>query len=275
MKPFLRWAGSKRLLLRQLRAHWPGNAARYVEPFCGSACLFFDLQPPRAILGDLNEELICVFRAVKNAPELVLESFRRLRDGKSFYYKLRGTSPAALAEADRAARFLYLNRYCFNGIYRTNLKGQFNVPYSRSAKLRPLDGAALHSASRALSGVMIVNGDFEQTLSHAQRGDFVYLDPPYCTKKRRIFREYTPGSFALSDLRRLAGELRRLDALGATFVVSYADSAEARELLGPWRMQRVRVRRHIAGFSWHRRHAFELIATNRFLPAGEVFDGND
>lgn len=275
MKPFLRWAGSKRLLLRQLRAHWPGNDARYVEPFCGSACLFFDLHPSRAILGDLNDELICTFRAVKNAPDLVLESFRRLRKGKRFYFELRDISPSLLAEADRAARFLYLNRYCFNGIYRTNLKGQFNVPYSGSAKLRPLDSAALLSASRALSGVMMVNGDFEQTLGHARRGDFVYLDPPYCTKKRRIFREYMPGSFALSDLRRLAGELRRLDALGAIFVISYADSAEAKELLGPWKMQRVRVRRHIAGFGCHRRHAFELIATNRLLPAGEVFDGND
>jgi DNA adenine methylase len=272
MKPFLRWAGSKRSLLRRLRAYWPGNDARYIEPFCGSACLFFELRPSRAILGDLNEELICTFRAIKNAPELVSESFRRLRNGERFYYKLRETSPVELAEGDRAARFLYLNRYCFNGIYRTNLKGQFNVPYSPPSRFRSLNNVTLLSASKALSGVMVVHGDFQETLDHAQRGDFVYLDPPYCIDRRRIFREYMPGSFALSDLGRLSGELRRLNALGATFVISYADSAEARDLFGPWKVQRVRVRRHIAGFGCHRRHAFELVATNRPLPSSEVFD---
>src|SRR6266849_4221138 len=112
MKSFLRWAGSKRSLLHQLRTYWPGGGARYIEPFCGSACLFFDLQPSRAILGDLNEELICTFRAVKNSPQLVMESFRRLPNGKRSYYKVRGISPVSLAEADRAARFLYLNLNC-------------------------------------------------------------------------------------------------------------------------------------------------------------------
>jgi len=272
MKSFLRWAGSKRSVLRHLRAHWPGGDVRYVEPFCGSACLFFDLQPSRAILGDLNEELVGTLRAVKNTPQLVLASLRRFQKGKRFYNKLRSTSPQLLAEAERAARFVYLNRHCFNGIYRTNSKGQFNVPYAPPKKCVAVDERVLLSTSEALAGVLMVHGDFEETLARVQGGDFVYLDPPYCTDKRRIFSEYMPGSFALSDLDRLSGALHRLDKLGATFLISYADSPEARKLLKPWHQRRIRVRRHIAGFGCHRRHAFELLATNKARPRGEVFD---
>jgi DNA adenine methylase len=250
------------MLLRHLRPYWPGGETRYVEPFCGSACLFFDLEPSRAILGDLNEELIWTLRAVKNAPHIVLESLHRLRQSKASYYKLRNVSPLSLAEADRAGRLLYLNRNCFNGIYRTNRKGEFNVPYGPPKSGHAIDQSPVIAASRALSNVMIVCGDFEKTLGHVQTGDFVYLDPPYCLDNRRVFREYVPGSFALADLERLATQLRRLDALNIRFVITYADSPEARDLLRPWKPYRVRVRRHVAGFSYHRRYAYELIASN-------------
>jgi DNA adenine methylase len=224
--------------------------------------LFFDLQPSNAILGDLNEELICTLRAVKHTPNILLESFRRLRRGKVNYYKLRSTSPIMLAEADRAARFLYLNRACFNGIYRTNLKGEFNVPYGPPRSGHMMDESVVIAASRALRETLLVRGDFETTLDHVRAGDFVYLDPPYCLDDRRMFREYLPGSFSLSDLERLATQLQRLNDLKANFVITYADSPEARKLLGKWRPRRVRVRRHIAGFSHHRRYAYELVATN-------------
>ena len=175
MKSFLRWAGSKRLLVNHLRVYWPGGDTRYVEPFCGSACLFFDVQPSRAVLGDLNEELICALRAVQGAPHVLLESYRRLRAGKDSYYKLRRTTPLSLADADRAARFLFLNRTCFNGIYRTNLKGEFNVPYGPPKSGRTIDESVVISASHALTGAIMVHGDFEKTLDHVQSGDFVYL----------------------------------------------------------------------------------------------------
>jgi DNA adenine methylase len=262
MRSFVRWAGSKRLLLTQLRRYWPGGASRYVEPFCGSACLFFDIQPSCAILGDLNEELIWTYRVVRNNPGLFLESFRRIRFCRKNYYKLRSTHPSQMAEADRAARFLFLNRACFNGIYRTNLKGEFNVPYGPPKSGRILDEKWVTSASTALSRALLVRGDFETTLDHVQSGDFVYLDPPYCLKDRRMFSEYLPGSFSTSDLERLASRLRRLDERNAKFVITYADSPEARNLLRNWRPRRVRVRRHVAGFSHHRRYAYELIASN-------------
>lgn len=262
MRSFIRWAGSKRMLLPQLRLYWTGGRRRYIEPFCGSACLFFDVQPEQAILGDLNEELVCALRAIRSQPYVVLECLNRLPRGRSGYYSVRKAAPSALAEADRAARFLYLNHYCFNGIYRTNAAGAFNVPYGPPKSGRPLDESLIIDASKALRNTVLTHGDFERTLEHVQPGDFVYLDPPYCLDSRRVFKEYLPRSFALCDLDRLRRQLLRLDGLGVTFVVSYADCSQARELLGPWAPRRIRTRRHIAGFTGHRRSAYELIATN-------------
>lgn len=262
MKSFIRWAGSKRLLLGHLRSHWTGTANRYIEPFCGSACFFFDIGPNSGVLGDLNQELIGAFRAIRSDPYRVLEALRRFPTGEAGYYRVRKMQPSSLAENERAARFLYLNRYCFNGIYRTNGKGEFNVPYGPPRSGKSVDESVVIAASKALTGCLLVNGDFEHTLRHAQAGDFVYLDPPYCLNDRRIFREYLPGSFSISDLERLRAQLERLDKLGVSFLISYADCAEARKLLHPWKPRRIRARRHIAGFSDKRRTAYEVIATN-------------
>ena len=262
MRSFLRWAGSKPLLLGRLKSYWPGGARRYIEPFCGSARLFFDLEPEIAVLGDVNEELLYALRAIRSDPHLVLESCMRFPKGKSGYYRVRAMSPRSLASAERAARFLYLNRYCFNGIYRTNLGGVFNVPYGPPKSGLPVDAAVLVEASRALQNATLMHGDFEQTLEYVSPGDFVYLDPPYCVNSRRVFAEYGTGSFAVSDLSRLKKQLLRVHELKAIFVVSYADCTEARELLRPWSPLRIRTRRHIAGFSDKRRSAYELIATN-------------
>lgn len=270
MKSFIRWAGSKRLLLHHLRAYWPGGERRYIEPFCGSACLFFNLEHSQAVLGDLNEELIRAFRAVAKNPYLVLESLKRFPRGEAGYYRVRRLSPMKLAEGERAARFLYLNRYCFNGIYRTNREGLFNVPYGPPKSGSLPDESVIVAASKALREVLLVNGDFEKTLDYVHAGDFVYLDPPYCVDTRRVFREYLPGSFVSSDLTRLAAQLRRLDKLGAVFVISYADCSQARDLLRQWGPRRVRVRRHIAGFSDWRRSAYELIASNSTPTLEEV-----
>jgi DNA adenine methylase len=261
-RPILRWAGSKRQLLPELRQYWPRDARRYIEPFCGSACLFFDLQPPEAILGDLNSELIVTYRALQRDPALVAQCLRRLRKGRISYYAVRAVDPDSLSDTQQAARFLYLNRYCFNGIYRTNLKGRFNVPYGPQKRVTGHDMDSVVSAARLLQNVTFLNADFEETLKRAERGDFVYLDPPFAVRQRRIFSEYHPSTFTVSDLERLGACLTRLDKLGVRFVVSYADSQEARSLFSPWWRRRVWTRRNVAGFATHRRGAYELMATN-------------
>jgi DNA adenine methylase len=262
MLPFLRWAGSKRLLLPKLRPYVPSKFGRYIEPFAGSACLFFDIEPERAVLGDLNPELVCALRSVQRDPSLVIESLRRLPVGEKAYYLVRRRDPASLAIGEVAARFIYLNHYCFNGIFRTSTAGKFNVPYGPPKSGAPIDEDHLVGASRLLRRSIILHADFEETLAQAETGDFAYLDPPFAVSGRRVFAQYGPNSFSSTDLPRLVKTLENLDRRGVTFVVSYADSREAREWLMSWRAKRVRTRRNIAGFAGNRRSSYELVVTN-------------
>jgi DNA adenine methylase len=265
MKTPIRWAGSKKALLPSLRALWPGPDARYVEPFCGSACFFFDVAPKSAVLGDINSELITTYRALKADFGLVLECLRRLKLGKRSYYRLRSIDPASLSEPEQAARFLFLNRFCFNGIYRTNAAGTFNVPYGDPKGTVSFNIELLREAASLLKSATLINGDFEKVLDEAQAGDFVYLDPPYAVAKRRVFAEYHPDSFSERDIDRLNVALERLDARGVTFVLSYADSAEGRSVSDRWYSRRVRARRNVAGFAGDRKFSYEILASNREL----------
>ena len=262
MKTPIRWAGSKKALLPELRKYWVANSSRYVEPFCGSACLFFDIAPQKAILGDINGELITTYKAIKKNPKLVSRILRRIQKTKKSYYATRAISPKLLSDEQVAARFIYLNRFCFNGIYRTNLKGEFNVPYAKPKERVIFNPAIISQMSRLLKRAMLMNSDFEGVLEKVSPGDFVYLDPPYAVANRRIFSEYHPDTFSKKDLNRLSRALIKLDRKGAHFVVSYADSSEGRTLLSRWNPRRVRTRRNIAGFVGHRRKAYELIASN-------------
>jgi DNA adenine methylase len=261
--PFLRWAGSKRLLLPVLRQFWTPRHKRYIEPFAGSACLYFAIAPPKAILGDLNSELIATYLEVKYRVDSVLKELEQLRPAsKREYKRLRRVELATLTPAARAARFIYLNRFCFNGIYRTNLLGQFNVPYSgnRCGSLPAED--AFKKCSRRLHQARFVSGDFEKVLNKAKKGDLVYMDPPFAVRARRIFHEYDPSTFTPKDIARLRGQMKRLDSAGISFVVSYAESDEADVLRKGFKYQTVAVRRHIAGFAAHRAVTNELLISN-------------
>lgn len=262
MRPLIRWAGSKRPLVDRLRHYWPGEPARYIEPFAGSACLFFELLPAEAVLGDLNSELIRAYRSVRRNPAQVIDCFNRLPTGERGYYAVRELRPSDLAEAEAAARFLYLNRNCFNGLYRTNRSGEFNVPYGPPKRPIMDFEERIRAASLALARAELCDGDFMDTLTKAEPGDFVYLDPPYAISSRRIFAEYGPKSFSVGDLERLSDALEGLDALGVQFVLNYADSSEARWFFRRWRMRRVWTRRNIAGFTGARRGTYEILATN-------------
>jgi len=262
MKSLLRWAGSKRQIVTALAKYWPGRDSRYIEPFAGSACLFFYLEPAAAILGDLNGELIRTLRAVQRYPAKISDTLKRLPKGKLAYYKLRAVDPRSLGEIEASARFLYLNGRCFNGLYRTNSAGMFNVPYRPPSRRVVIDTDSIVHASRILQNAMLFHSDFETTIAQARRGDFVYLDPPYAVSKRRIFSEYLPDSFCTRDLMRLRGALEALDRKGAYFLITYADSSEARRLLAPWYRQRIGTRRNIAGFAGHRRKNYEILASN-------------
>ncbi len=261
--PFLRWAGSKRGLVPVLRKYWKPSHKRYLEPFAGSACLFFALTPPRAILGDLNPELISTYLEIKYRLDAVTEELAKLPDAsRKHYQRLRAVSPADLNPAQRAARFIYLNRFCFNGIYRTNLKGEFNVPFSGARCGTVPSTIILQNCAKHLKSARIMQGDFEKVLEHAEPGDLVYMDPPFAVRARRVFRQYDPSTFTLNDITRLREWMDYLTAAKINFVVSYAECDEADILKKGFTYQTVTVRRNIAGFATHRAKTNEIMISN-------------
>lgn len=260
--PFLRWAGSKRRILPILRSYWRKDHRRYVEPFAGSACFFFSLKPERAILGDINPELIATYLEVKHRVDGVIEHLGRLRQSRQQYLALRSARPGALSRSARAARFIYLNRFCFNGLYRTNLQGRFNVPYSGD-RCGALPAAGhLRECSRRIHTARLVRGDFERVLEQAQEGDFIYMDPPFAVRARRVFREYDPSTFTHRDVVRLRSWMEKLATARIPFVVSYAESDEADILCKGFGCHKVEVRRNIAGFASNRALCREVLISN-------------
>ncbi|MGH9496676.1 MAG: DNA adenine methylase [Candidatus Sulfotelmatobacter sp.] len=262
MTTFLRWAGSKRRLIPRLMEVVPPNFDRYVEPFAGSACLFFALRPPRAILGDINGDLVDCYRALKADVEAVINLLTSFRCTEPEYYQVRNQDTCAETRERRAARFIYLNRLCFNGLYRTNRQGRFNVPYGgqkAGALPRP---ELLRECSRSLGHTKLHAGSFEKTLGKVRRNDFVYIDPPYSIKARRVFNEYSNFGFGDEQLRNLRTHLLRMDRDGARFLVSYGVSHEAKELARGFDFREIVVQRQIAGFANKRRKSRELLITN-------------
>jgi DNA adenine methylase len=239
---------------------------RYVEPFAGSACVFFDIEPGRALLSDLNSDLIDTYRAIRRSPELVLGELAAMRRSKKVYLKLRSLAPKTLSREGAAARFLYLNRYCFNGLFRTNLKGQFNVPYSGERTGGLPSPKKLMRASRLLSRAKMLAGDFEAVLTETGHGDFVYLDPPYSLSKRRTFVEYGPRPFDGNDLVRLRSAISGAIDRGATVLLSYQDIDTVRDMFLGLHQKRLSVRRTVAGFAGSRKGAYERLIGNAPIP---------
>lgn len=240
----------------------PVKMSRYVEPFAGSACLFLALQPQQALLSDINRELIETYDALSLVPEDVASALSEMPQSADFYYLLRSRDPNSLDLTGRAARFIYLNRFCFNGVYRTNRAGQFNVPYgSRTGKLPCTQhfvavGCALRRAARYTC-------DFECTLGSVRDGDFVYLDPPYHKRPKGGYGEYGYNSFEIRDLPRFCGAVHRAAARGATILISYSDTLEVSEWFPNWFAKRLTVRRHVSGFSDSRGCVDELLISNK------------
>jgi DNA adenine methylase len=232
----------------------------------GSACLFYAIQPSSALLSDINHDLVETFIAVRDHPRAVYNALSRIPLGRDSYYQVRKLDPSSINLPNRASRFIFLNRFAFNGLYRTNLKGEFNVPYSHSRTGDLPTWSELYAASKALKNAGIYCSDFEKSLKATKKGDFVYLDPPYALLGRRVFRQYGPGSFELEDLERLSESLRTMNKRGVKFVLSYAYCKEAIGAFGEWNTRKILVQRNISGFSKHRRRAAELLISN--IPLG-------
>lgn len=247
-QPLLKWAGGKRQLLGLILSRLPARIDTYFEPFVGGGAVFFALANERrfkrAVLADQNEELVETYLAVQRDVTSVIRELAKMPHSEEHYYKVRAQKPRLPTK--RAARMIYLNRTGFNGLYRVNRSGQFNVPFGRYAQPKICDEDRLLSVSRALQGVEIRVADFEQTAARAKPSDAVYFDPPYVpVSPTARFAEYHNLPFGDAEHRRLAALYERLTQKGVTAVLSNSDTPRTREIFGHLRHETVEARRNI------------------------------
>jgi DNA adenine methylase len=266
VKPIVKWAGGKSRLLGDLLRHVPEQVGTYIEAFAGGAALFFALAErggfKRAVLCDQNEELITCYRAVKKDVSAVIEALSRYKHDREVFYKVRDADTKVMSDVERAARLIYLNRTCFNGLYRVNASGKFNVPFGRYKNPRIVDVERLEKASRALKKAELLVGDFTVATKKARAGDFVYFDPPYVPLSRTAaFTEYAAGGFDQEDQERLVAELVRLKKAKVPAMLSNHDTPETRELYKQFRAHVVYVSRPINSDPKKRGAARELVVT--------------
>lgn len=262
-RPFLKWAGGKGQLLEQMQRLLPQNYNRYLEPMVGGGALFFHLRPACALLADLNDELINVYRVVRDNVEELIVDLRRHRNTREYYYAIRDTDPARLPPVVRASRFIYLNKTCYNGLYRVNRLNRFNVPFGRYKNPDIVNAAGLRAASRALQAADLRTGDFSLVLEYARPGDFIYFDPPYQPlNSTSRFTSYTAGSFGEGEQKRLALVFWELTRRGCLAMLSNSDTPLIRELYRGLRIETVRARRAINSRPDRRGSITELVILN-------------
>lgn len=258
VKP-IRWAGSKLPIAPSLE-RYIDFSDNYYEPFAGSAVLFFRNKPKSTFLNDLNISLIDFYRDARNAPEQLWKIYNSLMVDKDTYYWVRSEFNRMRKCVRRSAYFLYLNHLCFNGIFRTNLKNEFNTPFGGS-RLSMIDKESFLRFSTLIQKVEFHSCDFEKFLETVNpNGGTIYMDPPYYTEGQRVFREYGPKTFSHEDLIRLSGLARKWANKGSRVVISYRECSEFRELFGDCIEQEVDVSRNVGGFKNRRNHQKELIA---------------
>jgi len=248
-RPFLKWAGGKTQLLAELLARVPSSFGRYHEPFVGSGALFFAIRAGarvKACLSDANGPLIEAYKAIRGDVDGVIAALGRHRNTETRFYRVRALDPAELPPAERAARLIYLNRTCFNGLYRENRSGRFNVPFGRYVRPRICNEANLRAVAHALRGVSIAQRGYATALRVAKPGDFVYFDPPYQpVSATASFTAYDRGGFGEADQRRLAEVFAELGSRGVRVMLSNSDTPLVRELYAAFRVDRVWAARAI------------------------------
>ncbi len=248
--PLVKWAGGKRGLLNDLLRYVPDSLGRYFEPFAGGATLFFHLGPSLATLADANPHLIALYEVVRDAPEALMAALDCLQPhvlDSARYYATRAQRPAELPPVERAARLIYLNKTCYNGLYRENRRGEFNVPFGRYHTPPALyNRDNLLAASAVLRDSALLHADFAEAVAGAGAGDFIYFDPPYVPlTSTASFTRYTGAAFGPLQQNQLAGLFRELAARGCRVLLSNSDTPLVRELYAGLHWEVVKAGRNI------------------------------
>ena len=273
-KPFVKWAGGKRQLIPIINQNLPESFGTYYEPFLGGGALLFhiltDKNGQKCSISDLNSDLVLAYTTIRDRTDFLITSLKNheknyQKDSESYYYSIRESNPRS--EIEKTSRLIFLNRTCFNGLYRVNSKGKFNVPLGKYSNPNIVNEENLHAVSHILqsSRVSIKCRDFEAVLSDAKKGDLVYFDPPYQPVSATAnFTSYTNKDFTYDDLTRLAELCLKLDSRGCKVLLSNSDSKEVADIFSknPWKITKIEANRSINSNSKKRTGHFELLIKN-------------
>ncbi len=271
-RPFVKWAGGKSQLLESLKSHFPKDFGTYYEPFLGGGAVFFYLVGKRphfnAVLSDVNAELITTYRVIKEKVDSLIMNLEEHRlnyrmEPKDYFYKVRAEEPKD--DVERVARLLFLNRTCYNGLYRVNSKGKFNVPFGQYKNPKIVDKENLRKVSEVLreSNAELLSVDYHEATKDAKEGDFIYFDPPYQPLSiTASFTSYTNSGFSIQDQERLGKWFRELDKRGCQILLSNSDTKEVRRIYEGYEIRQVQALRAINCKGNQRKGHTELIINN-------------
>lgn len=264
VRPFLKWAGGKTRLLAALRESVPpAGFNRYFEPFVGGGAFFFDLSPSEAFLSDSNPELMNCYEVAREQPEELIDALSTFQVNEAEFYKIRALDLEDLPTITRAARLIYLNKTCYNGLYRVNKQGRFNTPYGRHSNVTLVDPSNLRAASKLLRAAKLSCSEYQLVLEGADKGDFVYLDPPYVpVGKFSDFKRYTKNQFYEADHERLAATFRELAAKGCFVLLSNSLNEKTKTLYSGFFQRIVQMPRFVNCKGQGRGHVDELLISN-------------
>lgn len=266
-QPFLKWVGGKRQLLDSLLSKVPTHYNRYYEPFLGGGAFFFALMPPEAYLSDLNAQLIETYIAVRDQTDSLISNLQKHRYEKNYFYQVRKLDREEgfqkLSSTERAARFIYLNRTCFNGLYRVNKDGFFNVPFGRYTNPKIVNAPLLSSCACALRHADLSVRPYQEITGSVQSGDFVYLDPPYAPlTETSNFTGYQENGFSAKDQEALHDFCRKLDEKGVFWMQSNSSAPLITDLYREFRIESVSANRSVNSQATGRGPVQELIIRN-------------
>lgn len=265
--PIVKWVGGKRQLMFELLENMPKSYNRYFEPFVGGGALFFELQPEKGYISDLNEELINLYCVVRDNVDELIVDLKRHKISKEYFLKIRNIDRTyqykTLSNVEKASRFIYLNRTCFNGLYRVNSLGQFNVPFGSYKNPRIIDADNLINCSELLKNTIINCADFSTILNYIHEDDFVYFDPPYVPlNETSNFTSYTNNGFDLNMQYKLKAVCDELNSRGVKFMLSNSDTEFVNELYADYYIKKVYASRQINANANGRGKITEVLVRN-------------
>jgi DNA adenine methylase len=249
IRPLLKWAGGKTQLLAKILPKIPKKYGRYIEPFFGGGAVFFAVRPKNAIIADRNSELVNLYQAVATDVNSVIKHLQEYKNTEEAFYAIRALDRTKLSNIEAASRTIFLNKTCFNGLYRVNTSGQFNVPFGRYKNPKIIDEEALREAALLLRKTTIICGDYKPVLrAHARPGDFIFLDPPYLpiSSQCSYFTQYTKEGFFEKDHIELAAEVKRLHELGCHVVLTNSNHPLVHDLYRDFAIEVVQTKRYIS-----------------------------